>query len=184
MKKIELVIIALANHRDSDSDGYVVVLRERDGQRRLPVVIGQSEAKSIIRGTEDADLKLPIAHDAIHSILHKYKIELKEVYISQIINEVFHAELHLMEEGMLTVVDCRTSDALALSLRAGCPIYTNQAIMNKAGISWANAINQELPLQFSSLSANDLELLLDEALDAEDFERAAFIRDELRKRKE
>lgn len=184
MKKIELVIIALANHRDNDSDGYVVVLRERNGQRRLSVVIGGSEAKSIIRGTEDSDLEIPMAHDALHSILDRCKIELKEVYISQIINEVFHAELHLIEQGMLTVVDCRTSDALALSLRAGCPIFTSQAIMNQAGISWASAKSKELPLQFSNLSAHDLELLLDEALDAEDFERAAFIRDELRKRKE
>lgn len=180
MNKIELIIVALTNH-DMQGSGYVLVLRERHGQRRLPVVIGAMEAQSIMQGSKPEEPARPMPHDAIHELLDHWSITLEEVHISDLLDHVFHATLYYREAGQqLHTIDARTSDALALALRAGCPIFTNPSVMEEAGVSWQP--NPAQPADMDEMSNAQLHELLDEALEAEDFERAAVIRDELDRR--
>lgn len=180
MNKIELVIVALTNH-EMHGSGYVLVLREKHGQRRLPVVIGAMEAQSIMQGTKPDEMARPMSHDVLHEVLSHWSVTLEEVHISDLLDHVFHATLYYRQGGQeLQAIDARTSDALALALRAGCPIYTSPAVMAEAGVSWQPS--EPKPSKLDEMSSSQLQELLDEALDAEDFERAAMIRDELDRR--
>lgn len=182
MKKVELVLVALTNS-EMEGSGYVVVLREKEGQRRLPVVIGAMEAQSIIQGSESEPGVRPMAHDALQEILQHSQIFLSEVSISSLEDQVFHATLIYRNGAQEIAIDARTSDALALAIRAGCPIYTTPKIMQEASVSWEPGVSPDRT-SFSEMPRHDLEDLLQEALEAEDFERAAQLRDELSRRQQ
>jgi len=180
MNKVELIVVALTNH-EMHGSGYVLVLREKYGQRRLPVVIGEMEAQSIMQGSKPDAQARPMAHDVQHDLLDRWSITLEEVHISDLLDHVFHATLYYRQaDAEIQAIDARTSDALALALRAGCPIYTNPAILAEAGVSWQS--DPQKPKDLKDLTDIQLQELLDEAVDAEDFERAAMIRDETERR--
>jgi len=198
MKKIELEIVALS-HSVTQSHNYAVVLGEKEGTRRLPIVIGSFEAQAIAVAMERMTPNRPLTHDLFKNTLETFHIELKEVVINNLLDGIFYARLVCLKDGELIEVDSRTSDALAMAVRFDCPIYSYEFILDAAGVvleeegdSPAEDIAPgesatEEPVKKESLdeySMESLKKLLDEVLAEENYERAAEIRDEINKRKE
>jgi len=199
MKRVELEIVALS-HSVSQAQNYAVVLKEREGSRRLPIVIGSCEAHSIAIALERMLPTRPLTHDLFKSTLETFHIELREVVINNLLDGIFYARLVCVHQGEVFEIDSRTSDALALAVRFECPIYTYEFILDAAGIvlpeeegeeeesahSGSSSASSSGPLDLNDLSKyseETLEKALQETLEREDYETAVKIRDELRRRR-
>ncbi|MBK8518913.1 MAG: bifunctional nuclease family protein [Saprospiraceae bacterium] len=182
MKKVRLDIMALS-HSVTQSHNYAVVLGEEKGKRRLPIVIGGFEAQAIAVALENMTPNRPLTHDLFKNTLDAYEIELKEVLINNLLDGIFYAQLICVQDGNVMQIDARTSDAIAMAVRYGCPIYTFEFIMESAGVILDDEEKQQkTPILAKSTSIEDmntasLEKLLEEALQKEDYEKAAQIRD-------
>lgn len=201
MKKIELEIVALS-HSITQTHSYAVVLGEVNGLRRLPIVIGGFEAQAIAVALERMQPSRPLTHDLFSNFMSTFDIDLTEVVIYKLEEGIFYAKLVCSKEGQEIEIDSRTSDALALAVRTGCRIYTFENILETAGLyldpSESPAdVNPEEEAQTGSqssskpeekrleqMSLDELETLLTQVLDQEDYIRAISIRDEINKRKE
>ncbi len=192
MRKIELEIVALS-HSVTQSHNYAVVLGEQEGVRRLPIVIGSFEAQAIAVAMERMTPNRPLTHDLFKNTLETFNIRLKEVVINNLLDGIFYARLICVKGGETFEIDSRTSDALALAVRFSCPIYTYDFILDAAGIVLEEEFDEDdddematekagQPASLSSFSTDKLNKMLDEVLSEEDYEKAAQIRDELRKR--
>ncbi len=195
MKKIELEIVALS-HSITQTHSYAVVLGEIKGQRRLPIVIGGFEAQAIAVALEHMQPSRPLTHDLMKNFMNSFGVELQEVIISDLQEGIFYSKLVCYTENDTIEIDSRTSDALALAVRFGCPIYTYEHILENAGILMDdNTSKKEKKEPFtneevssdredlSSLDIEELHKLLNEVLEQEDYIRAISIRDEINKRK-
>ncbi len=202
MKKIELDIVALS-HSVTQSHNYAVVLGEQEGSRRLPIVIGGFEAQAIAVAMERMSPNRPLTHDLFKNTMEIFDIELKEVVINNLLDGIFYARLICVKDGKESEIDSRTSDALAMAVRFNCPIYTYEFILDAAGVILEEpegepAESGEAPKKprrkkkksiaggttsLSTHSIEELELMLEEVLGEEDYEEAAKIRDEIKKRK-
>jgi len=203
MKKIELDIVALS-HSVTQSHNYAVVLGEQDGSRRLPIVIGGFEAQAIAVAMERMTPNRPLTHDLFKSALETFEVELKEIVINNLLDGIFYARLVCEINGKTVEIDSRTSDALAMAVRFECPIYTYEFILDAAGVILEeNEDNEATEALAASSSAkpkskkkkkakkagtlsdysdDDLNKMLDDVLADEDYERAAEIRDEIKRR--
>ncbi|MCB0582528.1 MAG: bifunctional nuclease family protein [Phaeodactylibacter sp.] len=188
MRKVELKIVALANS-EVQPNSFVVVLKEASGNRRLPVVIGAFEAQSIALALENIPTNRPMTHDLFKNTLSALGISLREVIISNLRFGVFFATLVCEQtDGKVFELDSRTSDAIALAVRFECPIFVQDFIMDEAGVTIdrpaASGPSSPPPRkkELSSYSDMELEALLEEALASEEYEQAARIRDEIRRR--
>lgn len=201
MKTVQLNIIGLT-HSQSQSNAYALLLGEEKGNRRLPIVIGAFEAQSIAVALEKKSMPpRPLTHDLFTSLALSYNIYLKEVMIHKLKNGIFYSTLVCELNGEIKQIDSRTSDAIALALRFNCPIYTYEGILKQAGIildekettnlSLANnssessvGISTKETLNFNITEQTKLQLKskLTVALEKEDYELAALIRDELNRR--
>lgn len=189
MKKIPLDITALSSSV-SQSHNYAVLLTERNGNRRLPIVIGGFEANSIAMVWERMKMSRPLTHDLLRNILDAYHINLREVVISNLIDGIFHARLICEQGGITTEIDSRTSDALALAVRYQCPIYTYEFILEAAGVVFDGQGHAQVAVSqpskpkegLTGLSIEELQRNLESAIEKEEYERAAKIRDEINKR--
>ena len=195
MKKIELEIVALS-HSVSHSQNYAIILGEKDGIKRLPIVIGGFEAQSIAVALERMVPNRPLTHDLFKNTLESFSIQLQEIIISDLVDGIFYAQLVcVQDDGKEYQIDSRTSDALALAVRFGCPIFTYDSILETAGVVLEENDNEESQATESSptsetprdklshLSLDALEKLLEDVLAEEDYEKAATIRDEINRRK-
>ena len=196
MKKIELDIVALS-HSVTQSHNYAVVLGEQEGSRRLPIVIGGFEAQAIAVAMERMTPNRPLTHDLFKNALDTFDIELKEVVINNLLDGIFYARLVCLRDGEMIEIDSRTSDALAMAVRFNCPIFTYEFILDAAGVILeeqeetvsqpsAAAKTKKKKTKSNSLSQysdEDLDKMLNEVLGEEDYERAAEIRDEIKRRK-
>ena len=193
MKRIELDIVALS-HSMTQSHNYAVVLGERRGQRRLPIVIGSFEAQAIAVAMERMVPNRPLTHDLFKNTLDTFGIQLREVVINNLLDGIFYSRLICIKNGEMFEIDSRTSDAIAMAVRFECPIYTYDFILEAAGIILdeqddENAVHIEksaqIPMDSEALEAFSSDVLsqrLQEVLDQEDYEMAAKIRDELKRR--
>ena len=193
MKRIELGIVALS-HSMTQSHNYAVVLGERRGQRRLPIVIGSFEAQAIAVAMERMVPNRPLTHDLFKNTLDTFGIQLREVVINNLLDGIFYSRLICIKNGEMFEIDSRTSDAIAMAVRFECPIYTYDFILEAAGIILdeqddENAVQIEksatMPIDSEALEAFSSDVLserLQEVLDKEDYEMAAKIRDELKRR--
>jgi len=198
MKKIELDTVALS-HSVTQSHNYAVVLGEQEGSRRLPIVIGGFEAQAIAVAMERMSPNRPLTHDLFKNTLETFNIDLKEVVINNLLDGIFYARLICLKDGELIEIDSRTSDALALAVRFDCPIYTYEFILDAAGVVLEDQEENEgqqvestreesssKPARrgssLSSLTLDELNSMLTEVLDKEDYEQAARIRDEINRR--
>jgi bifunctional DNase/RNase len=194
MKRIELDIVALS-HSMTQSHNYAVVLGERRGQRRLPIVIGSFEAQAIAVAMERMVPNRPLTHDLFKSALDTFSIQLKEVVINNLLDGIFYARLVCMKNGELFEIDSRTSDAIAMAVRFECPIFTYDFILEAAGVVLEDSDESgggvsstpRMPanLDNDALETYSIEVLkrrLSEVLEGEDYESAAKIRDELKRR--
>ena len=192
MKKIELEIVALS-HSITQTHSYAVVLGEINGLRRLPIVIGGFEAQAIAVALERMSPSRPLTHDLMKNFMMAFNVELHEVVINDLQEGIFYSKLVCSSANDTVEIDSRTSDALALAVRFGCPIYTYDTILDQAGILMeddgktksANPVTTETggSDDLKSLSLEELEGLLTEVLDHEDYIRAIAIRDEIKSRK-
>ncbi|MGN6250003.1 MAG: bifunctional nuclease family protein [Ginsengibacter sp.] len=191
MKKIELEIVALS-HSITQTHSYAVVLGEVNGLRRLPIVIGGFEAQAIAVALERMQPSRPLTHDLMKNFMMAFNIDLHEIIINDLQEGIFYSKLICSSDKDTVEIDSRTSDAVALAVRFGCPIYTYDNILDSAGIlmeeddkkkkvvvSHADESGDDL----QKLSLSELESLLNEVLEHEDYIKAASIRDEINRRK-
>ncbi|WP_066630124.1 bifunctional nuclease family protein [Labilibacter marinus] len=192
-KKIKLNILGLS-YSQTQSGAYALVLAEEDGERRIPIIIGGVEAQSIAIKLEGLEPPRPLTHDLFLNYSKAFDIEIIEVVIYKLEEGIFYSELVCKKEGEQVRIDSRTSDAVALSLRFNCPIYTYESIIESAGIVLDVNKDQEIELdvdeqaakggesKYTKKSLDDLNKLLDEAIGNEDYEKASDIRDEIQRR--
>lgn len=184
MQKIDLKIVALS-HSIVHTDNYAVVLGEKNGRRKLPIVIGAYEAQAIVVQLENLKPNRPLTHDLFINSIEKFNnIELDHVIINNLVEGVFYSILVFEQNGKLVEVDSRASDAIAIAMRAGCPIYTYDFIMKEAGVIFEDDEDEQSEAPSPEVSIETLEEHLQQAIDAENYEVAAKIRDEINKRKE
>ncbi len=194
MKKIELEIVALS-HSITQTHSYAVVLGEVNGLRRLPIVIGGFEAQAIAVALERMQPSRPLTHDLMKNFMMAFNVELHEVIINDLQEGIFYSKLVCSNDNDTVEIDSRTSDAVALAVRFGCPIYTYDNILDSAGIlieddekkikstgsvSQTDAGTRD---DLKKLSLQELETLLNEVLEHEDYIKAISIRDEIKTRK-
>lgn len=201
MKKIELEIVALS-HSITQTHSYAVVLGEVNGLRRLPIVIGAFEAQAIAVALEGMQPSRPLTHDLFANFMTTFNVDLSEVLIYKLEAGIFFAKLVCQSGKEVVEIDSRTSDALAMAVRAGCKVFTTESILDMAGLfldqadtlSGAEnlAANTSGPVMNSpstfgkdlkNMSLDDLETLLHQVLEQEDYVQAITIRDEINSRK-
>jgi len=191
MKKLELEIVALS-HSVTQSHNYAVVLGELEGNRRLPIVIGGFEAQAIAVAMERMTPNRPLTHDLFKNTLDTFDIDLKEVVINNLLDGIFYAQLVCVRDGEEFVIDSRTSDAIAMAVRFKSPLYTFDFVMEQAGVvldetEEETTIEEDIPENpvpdsFENYSVKALNQMLNDVLETEDYEKAALIRDEIKKR--
>ncbi len=197
MKKIELEIVALS-HSITQTHSYAVVLGEVNGMRRLPIVIGGFEAQAIAVALENMKPSRPLTHDLMKNFMNAFNVELLEVIINDLQEGIFYSKLVCYNEHDTVEIDSRTSDALALAVRFGCPIYTFENILESAGIMMEDTEKEKKSIEpetepvaaesmvsedLKSLSLEELQTLLNDVLESEDYIRAIAIRDEINSRR-
>lgn len=196
MHKVKLNILGLSVSQ-SQSGAYALVLAEEKGERRIPIIIGPVEAQSIAIELEGLKPPRPLTHDLFKQMASAFDIRITEVIIYKLEEGIFYSELICMRNDKQIVIDSRTSDAVALSLRFGCPIYTSEEILSRAGIviefeneqsqeEWHQPISEE-PIrgkhEYDKYTSAELTQMLSNAIQSEDYERASAIRDEINRRK-
>ncbi|EJF10695.1 MULTISPECIES: bifunctional nuclease family protein [Pontibacter] len=198
MKKIQLEILGLSSSQ-SQTGSFALVLGERDGNRRLPIIIGMFEAQSIAIQIEKINPNRPLTHDLFKTFAEQMNVNITEILISDLKEGVFYSKIMCTDGEKEFELDARPSDAIAIGLRFGVPIYTVESVLSEAGIILSDLEeeedeNEEMAVKSSSsstpsakeplnqTSVDDLNKMLNEALEKEDYERAAKIRDELNKR--
>jgi len=199
VKKIKLEIIALS-YSQTQSGAYALVLGEANGKRRLPVIIGGYEAQAIAIQIENMKPSRPLTHDLMKTFAESFNIVITEVVIYKIVEGIFYAKLVANNVQQTTEIDARTSDGIAMALRFDCPIYTYESILSTYGVvldddnnKLENIGDASLEVEenkndllglndFSHINTEDLQMLLQSALEEEDYEKASRIRDELNDR--
>ncbi|NNK80786.1 MAG: bifunctional nuclease family protein [Flavobacteriales bacterium] len=196
MEKIGLEIIGLS-YSQTQTGAYALILKELDGKRRLPIIIGGFEAQAIAIEIEKMTPSRPLTHDLFKSFSDSFDIEIKEIIIYNLMEGVFFSQLICVDaNGVEREIDARTSDAVALAVRFQCPIYTYEFILSSAGIILDDELASESEMDETfeldvvqenlqsdtQKSMDQLERELEEALTAEDYERASKIRDEINSR--
>ena len=195
MNKVNLEIVGLT-YSESSTGAYVLILGDKNSQRRLPIVIGSAEAESIAVGIERHKNGRPHTHDLFLRFAHEFGVEIMEVVINRFRDGVYYAMLVCKQGDDLTMVDARPSDAIAIAVRLGCDIYAYESVMDEAGIIMDDMEKQdteeknEEPINrgmtstsLDMLDVDALEELLQEAIDNEDYQKAAQLRDEINRRK-
>ena len=193
MEKIELKIVGLS-YSQTQSGAYALVLAEKEGNRRLPIIIGGFEAQSIAIELEDMKPSRPLTHDLFKTFTDTFKVRITEIVIFNLMEGVFYSKIVCKNEENLTFeIDARTSDAIAIGLRSKCPVYTFEHILESAGIQLDEEGNESKEddnfiknktTEVEIISLEDLEGKLQEAIENEDYEKASTLRDEIKKRKE
>ncbi|MDO6391089.1 bifunctional nuclease family protein [Pontibacter sp. BT731] len=198
MKKIQLEILGLSSSQ-SQTGSFALVLGERDGNRRLPIIIGMFEAQSIAIQIEKINPNRPLTHDLFKTFAEQMSVNITEILISDLKEGVFYSKIMCTDGEKEFELDARPSDAIAIGLRFGVPIYTVESVLSEAGIILSDLEeeedeNEEMAVKsttsassstkepLNQTSVEDLNKMLNEALEKEDYERAAKIRDELNKR--
>lgn len=195
MDKIKMGIYGL-QYSQTQTGAYALVLEEAEGSRRLPIIIGSSEAQAIAIELENMSPTRPLTHDLFRTFAQSFNIDIQEVIIYNFVDGVFYGKI-ICHDGKETIdIDCRPSDAIALAVRFKCPIYTHEFILNAAAFEkdetggGIRSISIEEDSEttdsgggFSQLTVQELEDSLNDALAREDYEEATLIRDEMNRRK-
>ncbi|MDD2195600.1 MAG: bifunctional nuclease family protein [Bacteroidales bacterium] len=198
MKKIKLNVLGIS-YSQTQSGAYALVLSEEDGKRRIPIIIGGFEAQAIAIQLEGLTPPRPLTHDLFLNFSKSFGIELLAVQIYKLEEGVFFSKLHCDNGKKEIFIDARTSDSIALALRFNCPIYTTNEIIEKAGIvldveeeeeedkgvkaeSKVTHVSDSEIEALKHLNLDELNMILEEAVSKEDYEKASRIRDEIKKR--
>ena len=194
MHEVELTVKGLS-YSQGKSGAYALILAEKgEGGRKLPVVIGGAEAQSIAVAMEKSVAPpRPLTHDTWVNMLKEMQVTVQKVIIHRLVNGVFFASIYAVDaDGKSMVFDSRPSDAVALAVRVECPIFALSSLLEQAGITpqeeaEADGLAPEpveaTPDAVTEETRDELEALLDEAVENEDYELAARLRDKLDKLK-
>ncbi len=208
MKKIQLEILGLSSSQ-SQSGSFALILGEKGGNRRLPIIIGMFEAQSIAIQIEKISPNRPLTHDLFKSFAEHVHVVILEVVISDLKEGVFYSRIVCSDGATTFDIDARPSDAIAIGLRFGVPIFTVESVLSEAGIILSDLDEAESEADddeeddddedndsdsprpnrpsetrdpSGQVSMDELAKMLTQALEKEDYEKAAKIRDELNKR--
>lgn len=193
------------SYSQTQNGAYALILSEVDGDRKLPIVIGAFEAQSIAIALEkEIKPPRPLTHDLFKNFSDRFEIVVKQVIIHKLVDGVFYSSLICERDKIEEIIDARTSDAIALALRFNAPIFTYKNILDKAGIYLKGEAATMSPppatgetdvdeiihenidspgSDYKTMSLDELETLLSQAVKNEDYEKAARLRDEISKRK-
>ena len=199
MDLIKLLINGIS-YSQTQNGAYALILSELDGERKLPIVIGTYEAQSIAIAIEkDIKPPRPLTHDLFKSFCERFDIVVKQVIIHKLVDGVFYSSIICDRDGIEEIIDSRTSDAIALATRFDAPIFTYENILEKAGIIieieeydeedkilFKELFSEETTLanseDFKDKTIDELQKLLKIAVQNENYETAAKIRDEISNR--
>jgi hypothetical protein len=197
MDKLQVDILGLSTSPHTNG-AYALILYEVEGKRKLPIIIGGFEAQAIALKLENIKPPRPFTHDLFKHIADAFSLQVNEVFIDELHNETFYAKVICEMGGVVHEIDARPSDAIAIAVRFNAPIFVSEEIMNEAGIVEEQQKEEEEPalpseevvdkpepeaVSEESL-AEELNRKLDDAINREDYEEAARIRDELSRIKE
>jgi bifunctional DNase/RNase len=198
MKKVEMFVAGMS-YSQSQSGAYALFLGVVGEDKRLPIIIGGFEAQAIAIFLEKMKPQRPLTHDLFKNFADSFGIRLIEVVINKFEEGIFYSKLVCEKDGEIKEIDSRTSDAVALALRFGCPIYANESIVDEAGIvieeseseteeetDESKPTPQTNPVSsaYEDYLLEELEELLQKAIEEENYEEASRIRDEIKRRKE
>lgn len=194
MEKVKLNIVGLS-YSQTQSGAYALVLGEEKGKRRLPIIIGGFEAQAIAIELEKMAPSRPLTHDLFKNFAEQFEIHINEIIIYNLVEGIFFAKLICEQNGKEIELDSRTSDAIALAVRFNSPIYTYEFVLKTAGIvleddnysdegdSEELVLEEEAPKEtIETVTLEELNNQLNEAIEQEDYETASRIRDEINKR--
>jgi bifunctional DNase/RNase len=208
--KIKLKVLGLS-YSQAQTGAYALILSNENDNKRIPVVIGAAEAQSIAIIMEKMVTPRPLTHDLFTSFCEGFAISVVEVYIYRLEEGIFYSEILCKNDKISLKIDARTSDAVAIALRADCPLFTSSEILEKAGISItdkelsSSRLGEDAPMKsseddtahvdkmkdsstessesiFEGYSISQLKSMLEESILNEDYERASLLRDEISKR--
>jgi bifunctional DNase/RNase len=194
MKRVKLKVMGIS-YSQTQSGAYALILIEDNGERRIPIIIGGFEAQAIVIKLENLDPPRPLTHDLFKKFAEVVDISVIEVEIHKLEEGVFFSKLICSNGIKEYSIDSRTSDAVAIALRFGCPIFITEEILEKAGItvnpaeSETSSVNETESVldpksaKYDTYSDEELYKMIDKAVSVEDYELAASIRDEIEQRK-
>ena len=197
MEKIQVDILGLSSS-PSAGGAYALLLKESFGVRRLPIIIGSFEAQSIALEIEGIKPPRPLTHDLMKNLVDDLGGTVVEIYIDELRDNTFYAKIILEVSTLTSTVDSRPSDAIALAVRTGCQIFVSEEVMRAASFVPTSEDSDEpeesleiasdfeskqFPKQSSETKVASLQDQLREALEKEDYERAAKLRDEINRLK-
>lgn len=190
MDKVQCEILGLSTN-PSTGGAYAILLKEIEGTRRLPIIIGAFEAQAIALEMEGIKPPRPLTHDLLKTLVDNLGASVVEIIVSELKENTFYAKIILEASGLTNEIDARPSDAIALAVRTYAPIFVNEAVMSSAafipsdeteipGFETSDLESDKKPLSKEAQLAT-LQDKLREALESEEFERAAKLRDEIKR---
>lgn len=196
MLKKEVKILGLS-YSQSSSGAYIVVLSEKKGNRKLPIVIKPSDAQQIALKIEGTKSNRPLTHELFKILTDYYKIKVKEVYIYSVLEGLFYTKIITTNDNNEEVsIDCSTGDGVALSIVYGCPLYVSKEVLDISGVyindDGTTSNEDEDDISYydyesdesiddieDKMSIEDLEFMMQDAIKNEEYEIAARIRDRI-----
>ncbi len=203
-KYIEMKVHGLANSQ-VQSGAYALILAEREGTRRIPIIVGTPEAQSIAIALEKIHTPRPLTHDLLTSLLSAYQVQVKHVLIYKFVDGIYYAELECTNGEREVTVDTRTSDAIAIALRVRCKIYILSDILDECGVETGGELRrtsdasldadnpsdpdgqqneQQVKRWLANASEKAINERLQKAIEEENYEYAKLCQEELKRRKE
>ncbi|NTU68699.1 MAG: bifunctional nuclease family protein [Chlorobiaceae bacterium] len=192
MNKLQVDILGLSTSPHTNG-AYALILYEVEGKRKLPIIIGGFEAQAIALKLENIKPPRPFTHDLFKQIADAFSLQVNEVYIDELHNETFYAKVICEMNGTVHEIDARPSDAIAIAVRFSAPIFVSEEIMDEAGIVEEQPKEEEAPVEEEDelpekpepeptgdeTRIDELHRKLEEAINSEDYEEAARLRDEI-----
>jgi hypothetical protein len=189
VEKVQVDILGLSTS-PSSAGAYALILKESNGKRKLPIIIGAFEAQSIALELEGMRPPRPLTHDLLKNIIDTFAVSLNEVCISELRDGTFYAKLSVEGVSETQEIDSRPSDAIALAVRFGAPIYVEEQVLQEAGIVSEDEEEEtedsakkpeDPPVKQFTTKLEQLQSALKDAIEKEDYEKAAKLRDDIRK---
>lgn len=193
-KDLRLLTLVGITYNQASAGVYALILKEAEGDRKLPIVIGSPEAQSIECKLQEIIPPRPLTHDLMTNIMRAYGMQLSHVVIKRLDSGVYAADLYLNFENEERIIDSRSSDAIALAIRMGAPIFAPDQLLESSGMKEAPAPSSQAPRNagstrqvkkgkdYSRYGLAELQLMLADAIDGENYEEAAIIKKELQNR--
>lgn len=181
-----MIEVEVSNLFFTEVDSSGVTLEEKHGVRKLQIIVGDFEAQAIALGLENIKPPRPITHDLLVAVLDTSELFIEKLLITKIQSNTYFAELHIVKDGMVHIVDSRPSDGIALAVRMGIPIFVEEQIFdiveNSVDLQKGDLKTKEKKKDINEMTLEQLREELQKFVDAEDYESAARIRDQINRK--